>query len=255
MSVESLQGRRRKLCAENNLLVQIQGGKLIQSKPIHNGISMAMAKALLSDSLGRGHRLETPGLCGTSSSPKRSRFSHVDEEHITKIIRACCIDFLPIFDEEVWSEGGATLVAIATHGSHSSGTLPTQTIHHCWNIMPCGERAVATMTRLNMSLVYILGQHSSTTKDILLGVWQGLGSAALVESEVGIAEHDGQGRQGDLNNSCIIKRLDKAFAYDQGKEVHVVFIVYDILSIWHKGQRMKTQLKAQGLKKRLAEGN
>ena len=111
------------------------------------------------------------------------------------------------------------------------------------------------MTRLNMSRVCILGQHPSTTKDILLGVWQGLGSAALVESEVGIAEHDGQGRQGDLNNSCIIKRLDKAFAYDQGKEVHVVFIVYDILSIWHIGQRMKTQLKAQGLKKRLAEGN
>ena len=102
MSAVSLQGRRRKLCAENNLLAQIQGGKLIQGKPIHNGISMAMAKALLSDSLGRGQRLETPGLCGTSSSPKRSRFSPVDEEHITKIIRACCIDFLPIFDGEVF---------------------------------------------------------------------------------------------------------------------------------------------------------
>lgn len=88
------------------------------------------------------------------------------------------------------------------------------------------------MTRLDMSLVYILGQHSSTTKDILLGVWHRLGSAALVGNEVGIAEHDGQGRQGDLNNSCIIKHLDKAFAYNQGKEVHVGFIVCNILSIW-----------------------
>jgi hypothetical protein len=94
-----------------------------------------------------------------------------------------------------------------------------------------------------------------TTKDIFLRSDRATHNLTLVEGEVCILQQRVQESQGDLDNRSVVNDLHKALMHNQRKEMHLLCVMHNVLTILKKGPITMTQLNTKWLQECVAKGD